>query len=210
MILCNRCKGTGSIPAVTPFAVPTECGRCGGSGRLSLRDLRHGDHACLLFKDPIAQLSDALDFLIEGLHRGERLFYAWDHHDPQDIRVKLIEKGVDVTREIERGALEIVRATDIYVSGGEFDPQRALNFFIGYIEATLRAGFTGLRATAESTWALKRRDWIDRIAEYEALADEYVRLHKPAVIGLCQYDRTRFNPEHIHAALETHDAAVLS
>ena len=210
MILCNQCKGVGSTTPSTSFGQPGGCARCHGSGRLSFRDLRHGDHVCLLFKDPFSQLSDAVDFLMEGLHRGERLLYACDEHTADEIRIKFIEKGINAAREIERGALEIIAAKDIYVSGGDFIPEKVVQFFKGYIEATVRAGFTGLRVAAESSWALKNPDWLSRLGEYEALVGEYIRNENPPALGLCQFNRNRFNPEAIRMALDTHGAAILS
>ena len=210
MILCDECKGSGSIPSATPFGYPSECVRCRGVGRLSFRDLRYGDHVCLLFKDPAAQLCDALHFLVEGLHHGERLLYAWDEHTPDEIRIKLIEMGIDVTREMERGALEIVRARDVYVRGGEFEPRKVLDFYKGYLDATMRAGFTGLRAAGEMSWVFGSSEWLAKVGEYEALCDEYIKRAKPRAIGLCQYNRARFSPEIIQKILQTHGAAVLS
>lgn len=209
MILCDSCKGNGGAPGQTPFGYRVECGRCHGTGRLTFQDLRHGDHLCLLYKDASLQLSEAVDFLLIGLSRGERLFYAWDDHAEKEVRRAFAQKGVDVERELERGSIEISRAKEIYTFGGEFDPKKVLGFFKGYIDATLRAGFTGLRAAGEMTWALGQSDWTAAIREYETICDDFMRTQKPPVVGLCQYNRSRFQPEIIRAALETHGAAVL-
>jgi hypothetical protein len=62
----------------------------------------------------------------------------------------------------------------------------------------------------ETTWVLRNPDWLARLGEYEAMVDEYMRLENPSVIGLCQYNRTRFTPAVIEMVLGTHGAAVLS
>src|SRR5262249_54450917 len=71
----------------------------------------------------------------------------------------------------------------------------------------LAAGFAGLRVASEMTWVLPPEAGSDRVIEYEALLDEFLRTRR--ALAVCQYHRARFSPEVTQDVLRAHPVAII-
>jgi GAF domain-containing protein len=76
------------------------------------------------------------------------------------------------------------------------------------VRATVEADdFERLRVTGEMTWVLEEgTDTLDQIVEYEGRLNEYMP-EKP-LIGLCQYNRTRFPDDLLYDIIRAHPHQV--
>jgi PAS domain S-box-containing protein len=173
-----------------------------------LARLRPGDHLCTTHETPAEEIAAAVPFVRHGLARGERCLYIGEDKTTRRMTKALVGTGVRVARELKRGALRVVTDRDLpRLRLGEFDP-RAMVEFLRRAEAQARAeGFPGLRVAGEMAWVMGLDVPPDRLIEFEALVDEFLRDRNS--VGLCQYDRSRFHPAVIFEVLRTHPLAVL-
>jgi MEDS: MEthanogen/methylotroph, DcmR Sensory domain len=107
-----------------------------------------------------------------------------------------------------RKATECTRVLEgiaAYIVHGEFNPEKTVETFSDAIEAALKDGFTGFRAVANMTWALRLKNGAQRVIAYEALLRPLFAT-SPAT-GLCLYDRQRMPLDVLNGALVTHPIA---
>jgi hypothetical protein len=89
-----------------------------------------------------------------------------------------------------------------YSVRGDFDPEETMVVFSQAIEDALSAGFNGVRAAADMSWALALEGGAERLITYEALLRSL--FSSARATGLCLYDRKRMPLDVIDGALATH------
>lgn len=174
-----------------------------------LSSLKSGDHLALVYETFEEQIAVVAPYFKAGLANGQRCVYVADEHTPEQILAALATKGIDAERERARGALLMLTKEDTYLGPGYFDPAEMVGSFRQSIDDALAAGFSGLRATSEMTWALGPEEGNDRLLEYEALLNHHVWTPESRAIGICQYNLHRFPPDIIGGMLETQPMAIL-
>jgi hypothetical protein len=88
-----------------------------------IRALGHGDHVCLIYNTLAEQVAALAPYIRAGVERGERCVYVCDDNTADQITEALGGAGVDVEREMGRGALRLLTRRDGHLAGGEFAPQ---------------------------------------------------------------------------------------
>jgi hypothetical protein len=162
-----------------------------------------GDHVCALYTTPEEQLAAAVDYIRQGLARGERCLYVVGEHDLTTFRDALAAGGIDVPAEEARGALILVTKHDAHLKGGAFDPRAMIDLLETAVNDALGAGFTGLCAAGDMNWVLDEAPGTERLAEYEAELNDFYRSSR--ALGLCLYRRNLPNVVLDHC-LATHAA----
>ncbi len=203
MIQCKPCDGRGVVAPHDPFGLTEKCAQCAGAGEVPFRGLHPGDHCCLFYKDPSRMLDNAVEFLIEGLSRGQQCVYITHDFRPGEVDQKLFLCGIDVIEENRRGALRVLAASDVYLKDGRFDSDRMIQSYDRMLQAGRSRGFAEMRAAAEMSWA-PEFGYADALPAYEAAADRYFQENHPPLIGLCQYREDRFVPAMLQAVREVH------
>jgi two-component system, NarL family, sensor histidine kinase UhpB len=178
-----------------------------GNLEVELRKLKHGDHICLIYENPVEQMSVVVPFIMDGLDRGERCLYIVDDRTIEEIVQAFEAAGVDVAQERQRGALRLVTSHDTYLQAGGFVPQAMIDLLRQAEAEALADGFSGLRMTGELTWSCGPAPGSDRLIEYEALLNHLPTYSKSVI--LCQYHHSRFGVPCIHDVLRTHSIAIL-
>lgn len=132
-------------------------------------------------------------FLAQGLTRGERCVYLTSLHTPWLLENMLAWQGLDLQKARDKGQLIIADAARHYLQRGSFEPDRVIERNIAAVEQALRAGFSGLRAVGDMSWAAYHHlDW-QSLEQYERRLDrEYFAGH--AVTAICLYDHQLFPP----------------
>lgn len=110
---------------------------------------RPGDHVFFPYRRGDDRDAAVVPFLREGLARAERCAYAAPAEGLVAIEARMTEAGIDVRREVSRGALRLIPAETAYRPDGAFDPDRTIDFLGGELERALADGFTGLRGAGE-------------------------------------------------------------
>ncbi len=170
--------------------------------RSSLFQFKHGEHICVFYRSEDDLLEVLSPYVAQGILRGERCFCAQKPETLKRLIYDLRFLGIDVDREIARGALEMHTEDHTYFPNGAFEPSTMMDMLLHSITAAQDKGFAGLRTAGEMSWAVRGRNACDQIIEYEAMVEKGFP-GKP-VIGLCQYAVNDFAPEVLEAVLENH------
>jgi hypothetical protein len=166
-----------------------------------LFQFKHGDHICVFYRTESALLEILTPYVAEGLRKGERCFCVQSNEVMRRLAQDLQFIGVNVEREVARGALLFYTENEIYFEQGQFDGEAMIRRLTWAIEESAKAGFTGFRSAGELTWA-SAENHCKQVIGYEQMVEECYPT-KPAV-GLCQYRMSAFEPRVLDSLLESH------
>ena len=165
-------------------------------------NLKRGDHICALYSNTGELVDIVADYMVDGLRRGQRVWFITPGDEVPAVREALERRRVDVDAQSARGALQLTSGAETYLVHGSFEPERAIKTFSDAIDQAYRDGFTAFRAAAEMSWALGDIDRAQQLIVYEALLKALFSTSRAT--GLCLYDRTRTPLNVINGALCTH------
>jgi hypothetical protein len=191
---------------------PIRVGVNGAASRLEM--IQHmaaipaGGHLCLLYDDdPRQQLPTLVPFIKHGLDVGERCVYVADDLTIFDLHEALTADGVDVLREMTRGALLLLTGAE-WRQRGELDSDARAAQVRAMIDDALDGGYKGVRLGVEMTWTLGPPIDAARLRDWEAAISTIFTPELPARM-ICQYSRWRLAPGALHAGIVTHPQAIL-
>lgn len=193
MIVCNHCHKTGIIAPSSPFGVPIKCYRCAGTGHIDWSDLRPGDHVCYFYDDPVQQLKTISVFLAEGLRKNERCVYILHQNTLEQVAEAIAAQGIDIAKERERKSLVFLTKNESYLASGSFDPEKMVSLLRNITKDALNEGFSGVRGTAEMSWALDHAPHYNALVGYELTTDLFFLNEQPHMTAVCQYDLREFS-----------------
>src|SRR5580698_2148426 len=104
-----------------------------------LSEMKHGDHACLIYDSLQQQMAVMLPFVQEGLKRNEACLYIANDRSLTEIKALFKDYGIDVEGEIERGALIFPESN---MRSGTFEPVEMVAVLRSYISDAIRKGFS--------------------------------------------------------------------
>lgn len=164
-------------------------------------------HKCLIYDGhPSESLPVVVPLMIEALSENRRCLYLGDPAVVDSVWAALTEAGLDVNKEVERGAL-VFSSERPYAEDGAFDPAAMVAGLRDLVDRAVGDGFLGLHATGDMRWELGGDRNFERLREYEARL-ELVFRDKP-LSGVCQYHRDTVPARAVQDALVTHRAAYL-
>src|ERR1700744_163853 len=114
-----------------------------------LFQVRHGDHICVFYRTDTALLEILTPYIAEGLRKGERCFCVQSNEVTRRLTLDLQFIGVNVEREIARGALEFHSENEIYFENGSFDGEAMIRRLMRAVEESVSAGYTCFRSAGE-------------------------------------------------------------
>jgi C4-dicarboxylate-specific signal transduction histidine kinase len=126
-----------------------------------------GTHFCHFYETRDDLLETLLPFFKTGLEAGE--FCAWVVSEP------LTEAGVwqaldravpGLDRYVSDQSIEVLKARDVYLAGGEINLHRIIGNWSAKLERALSRGYPGIRVSGNTAW-LEQKQWRD-FMEYEA------------------------------------------
>jgi PAS domain S-box-containing protein len=141
-----------------------------------------------------------------GLERGEQCLYIVDENSADTVLAAMRAQGVAVEKALQTGALAVAGKQDTYLRGGHFNPDNMIRYLTEATRAARKAGFAGFRWTGEMSWKLSGAPGSERLMEYEARLNDFLRDHDAC--ALCQYDQHRFAPEVILDVIRTHPLVI--
>ncbi len=173
----------------------------------SVKNMKPGNHLCCIYRTEKEHRALNTTFIRQGLEQGQKIFYIVDGHTAEEILNYLQDDGVVVEPYLESGQLATPLVNETYMRGGSFDPDAMIDLLRYETQRALEQGYTALRVTGETTWALKNPRGSEQFIEYEAKLNEFFPASK--CLGLCQYDKRRFKPAFLLDVLATHPIAVI-
>ena len=145
----------------------------------------YGVHMCSFYRSRDELAAALLPYFAAGLRQNERC--VWITARPfsaADARAGLIEAGVDVDAQIERGALVLRDYGDWYAQAGTLKGNQVADLWFAEEERALAAGYNGLRITGNTSF-VGPLEW-EMFMEYEAIVDHAFRGRR--IVTLCTYE----------------------
>ncbi|MCS6801873.1 MAG: MEDS domain-containing protein [Chloroflexota bacterium] len=177
----------------------------GAVPRLRGRAPAPGDLLCAIVDSPEDQLAATVAFLSDGLARGERGVLLADRRFVDHVWAALPSSPAVA---MERQPVEPVTNRDYVLREWTFDSDTAVALAERAVEAARAAGYAGARICVDMTWALRPTGSPEQIGRFaEGLG---AVLAKRAAVALLLYDRVRFPPHALEAALRAHPLIVRS
>src|SRR5215216_6663353 len=170
--------------------------------------LKQGEHLCLIYRnDPAEQLGALLPFISQGLRNNEQCVYIADDHTVDELRPALSGYGIEAATHEASGALQLW-TRDEWRQPGELNSMLKAEQLRGIIDRALGDGYAGIRFCVEMTWTLGPDIDVSLLRHWEATLNDIVSPQTPVRI-VCQYSRSRLDPDVIQAGIITHPLAVI-
>lgn len=163
---------------------------------------KHGDHACIFYRSDDSLMELLTPYVAEGLVKGERCFGAQKPEILKRLFYDLRFLGIDVDREIKRGALDFHTENEVYFPKGIFEPAVMMEMLVQSIEDSAQKGFTGFRTAGDLSWAVRGWNMCDQILGYEDMVEKCYPGR--AATGICQYPIADFQPKVLEDVLRAH------
>ncbi|WP_129116445.1 MEDS domain-containing protein [Halegenticoccus tardaugens] len=164
------------------------------------------DHIALLYANRAEQFAAVVPLIRDGLDRGEHCYYLYDDNTRAEVAAAMREGGIDVDAAVDAGDLSFHAEDELFLRGGAFDPADT----VAATEETIREltgdGHDAVRMVGEMTWVLDGDHSLDRMVEYERILNSVYR-NRP-VVGICQYNVARFEPEIVNQIVRAHPSLV--
>src|SRR6476620_6640420 len=143
-------------------------------------------HQCMIYEgSPAKHLRGLAATVVENLKNNKRCFYLNSPTMVAGMRSCLAATGLDLAREVKRGAL-VLSSDESHLIDGQFDSDRMLTMLEHAIDEALHDGFKGLWATGDMTWEFGNEKNFVKLLDYERgleeLFEKYISLS-----GVCQY-----------------------
>jgi DNA-binding CsgD family transcriptional regulator len=169
-----------NVPACTPAQVSS----LRRTGIDVMGDTPWGTHICVFYETKQDLLDTAVSFFEAGLHSNE--LCVWAISDPITEREALDALACAIPgfdRHLAAGQIELLRGSDWYLKGDEFDLQRITGGWHKKLNAALAQGYEGIRVSGNAFW-IETNHWKE-FCEYEHELDRSLAGQK--MIVLCTY-----------------------
>src|SRR5438128_8202887 len=143
-----------------------------------------GTHFCHFYETRDDLLETLLPFFKAGLEAGE--FCAWVVSEPlteEEVWQTLDRAVPGLDRYVSDQSVEVLKARDVYLAGGEIDLHRITSNWSAKLERALSRGYQGIRVSGNTAW-LEQKQWRD-FMEYEAELNRGI-IDQPMLV-LCTY-----------------------
>jgi hypothetical protein len=157
---------------------------------------------------PSQQLQSLAQTIIGKLKENLRCLYLNSPPMVTGMRSYLSAQGLDLNKEIARGALILTSAQDHLVNG-RFDTDGMLNMLHTTVQQALADGYTALWATGDMTWEFGSEKNLDKLLDYERRLEDFMQKNL-SLCGVCQYHRDTL-PEHaIEIGVRNHKSIYIN
>ena len=164
-----------------------------------------GTHFCHFYETRDDLLETLLSFFKVGLEAGE--FCAWVVSEPlteEEVWQALDRAVPGLGRYVSDQSIEVLKARDVYLAGGEINLHRIISNWSGKLERALSRGYQGIRVSGNTAW-LEQKQWRD-FMEYETELNRGIG-DQPMLV-LCTYPLTTCGATEFLDVAGTHQFAV--
>ena len=164
-----------------------------------------GTHFCHFYETKDDLLETLLSFFKVGLEAGE--FCAWVVSEPlteEEVWQALDRAVPGLGRYVADQSIEVLKARDVYLAGGEINLHRIISNWSAKLERALSRGYQGIRVSGNTAW-LEQKQWRD-FMEYETELNRGIG-DQPMLV-LCTYPLTTCGATEFLDVAGTHQFAV--
>jgi C4-dicarboxylate-specific signal transduction histidine kinase len=154
------------------------------SGIEPVGEMPWGTHFCHFYETRDDLLETLLPFFKAGLEAGE--FCAWVVSEPlteEEVWQALDRAVPGLDRYVSDQSIEVLKARDVYLAGGEIDLHRIIGNWGAKLERALSRGYPGIRVSGNTAW-LEQKQWRE-FMEYETELNRGIS-DQPMLV-LCTY-----------------------
>src|SRR5438445_3197346 len=112
-----------------------------------------GTHFCHFYETRDDLLETLLPFFKAGLEAGE--FCAWVVSEPlteEEVWQTLDRAVPGLDRYVSDQSIEVLKARDVYLAGGEINLHRIIGNWSAKLERALSRGYQGIRVSGNTAW----------------------------------------------------------
>jgi MEDS: MEthanogen/methylotroph, DcmR Sensory domain len=164
-------------------------------------------HVCAFFNSDEEEYRVLLPFIKDGLKCGDKAVHVLNPEQSQDHLQRLAAAGIDAAAAQERGQMELVTNTEVYLPDGRFDQDRMLKVFEQLASGNAPGGFPLSRICCRMDWAVEGRSHIDDVIEFESRVNDVWLRHDDAVI--CTYHLGQFGGDAVIDIMRTHPMVIV-
>ena len=172
-------------------------------------ELKPRDHVIFVYQSREAKHNVLFNYLKIGLENGESAAYVASEETPDEIRKSMREFGINVDTYEKKGALHILKYTDIYIVDGKVDLKTIMSTWNRLHKEALEKGFKTLRVTGEMSCFFEH-GLIEQLVEYERSLHRVLEL---PIMAICAYNGKLLakakNPIDLYTELVRAHGAVL-
>src|SRR5437879_9691048 len=164
-----------------------------------------GTHFCHFYETKDDLLETLLSFFKVGLEAGE--FCAWvvsGALTEEEVWQALDRAVPGLGRYVADQSIEVLKARDVYLAGGEINLHRIISNWSAKLERALSRGYQGIRVSGNTAW-LEQKQWRD-FMEYETELNRGIG-DQPMLV-LCTYPLTTCGATEFLDVAGTHQFAV--
>jgi hypothetical protein len=166
-------------------------------------------HQCTIYEgSPALYLQSLARTIISNLKANHRCLYLNSPAMVAGMRTYLAAEGLDLTKEIGKGAL-ILTSDQSHLLNGKFNVDRMLDRLDLAVQEALAEGYAALWATGDMTWEFGSESNLDKLLEYEWRLEEFMK-NNLCLHGVCQYHRDTLPQHAIDAGLRSHKAIYIN
>jgi hypothetical protein len=171
--------------------------------------VRTHEHVCVLYRGADQRDELMVEFLAEGVHRGDRCYcmITPDNHQRIDAAVSARnERPADGAVSEDAGRIDFVAPAGSHVRGGEFVSECMLQFWEDWGTATFVSdGVAHARIAADMSWAKPLVDapgFVMDLERYETRFTLWARRYPQ--VTTCMYDLDKFDGDVIVPIVRAH------
>ena len=167
----------------------------------------NGVHICQIFNEDDERHGAIIDFVISGLHSGEKIACFSEKEDEQTLAQFLTDKGFTYSELAGNGDLAISKTAEVYFNNDTFDPERMLSLLKEFYEKSKTENKNGARVIGEMTPKVEHIKGGSRLMEYESKVSLLVKEYP--INAVCQYDARAFDGSTILEVLKVHPLMIV-
>ncbi|HHU81552.1 MAG TPA: response regulator [Firmicutes bacterium] len=142
-----------------------------------------GTHTCLVYRNQKRKNRIILQFIADGLQKGEQVVCITDSLTKEAILDWLKKKEIHISAADLERKLVVQSTKSMYYPNGYFSPEETME---KWRRLTMESPVEGLRVTGEVNWLSSDLPGAERFIEYEFMADEFFKNNFTTVV--CQFD----------------------
>eukprot|EP01111_Echinosteliopsis_oligospora_P015177 TRINITY_DN5908_c0_g1_i2.p1 TRINITY_DN5908_c0_g1~~TRINITY_DN5908_c0_g1_i2.p1 ORF type:complete len:820 (+),score=168.54 TRINITY_DN5908_c0_g1_i2:193-2652(+) len=168
-----------------------------------------GNHICYCWEDETEQEQIVADFLVGGFQAEEKvIYYVPRPYEEQCEKIKswVRKRGWDVDKLLESSTLFLADVSSSMEGTAEVSElQKQLK---ETVQATLAAGYKGVRVTGEMTWAKQIEMPNSTVYDFESATNDLFDEFGGNLKGLCQYKMQEWPAESLLKVVNIHPHVI--
>ena len=164
-----------------------------------------GTHTCLVYRDQERKNRIILQFVADGLQKGEQVVCITDSLTKEAILDWLKKKAIHISAADLEKKLVVQTTKSMYYPKGYFSPEETMEKWRRFL---MESPVEGLRITGEVNWLSRDLPGAERFIEYEFMADNFFKDNPMTVI--CQFDANSLHGATLMKIINMHPMLIVN